>query len=195
MAKPATVDKWKLKKTFEIIAPPLFKEAYIGHTVANDHRQLIGRTTEVALSDITGDPKLQRIKLRFRIKDVKGERALTDFLGHVITQDYEHSLVRRRTSKIYVNQTVETKDGQKVVVKCFIITMDKINSARKNALRQQLMQGVQSAAKAEKFDDFINSIIYGKLSADLKKQLHKIYPVRHAVVQKTEIAQTVATAA
>lgn len=185
----AAVDKWKLKKLFEIIAPPLFKESHIGNTVANDHRQLIGRIVEVALSDLTGDPKLQRMKLRFRITDVKGERALTNFLGHVITQDYEHSLVRRRTSKIYVNQTVGTKDDKKVVVKSFIITMDKLNLSRRNALRLKLIEAIGQFAKTENFEDFINSVLYGKVSAHVKKELHKIYPVRHAVIQKTEIPQ------
>ncbi|HIK00845.1 TPA: 30S ribosomal protein S3ae [archaeon] len=185
----AAVDKWKLKKWYEIIAPPLFKEQQIGETVANDHRQLIGRIIEVALSDLTNDPKLQRIKLRFRIHEVKGERALTNFLGHVITQDYEHSLVRRRTSKIYANQTIETKDGQKVVVKSFMITMVKLNLSRRNALRKKLVEVVDSFAKTETFDDFINSVLYGKLSTQVKKELHKIYPLRHAVVQKTEIPQ------
>jgi len=185
----ATVDKWKLKKWFEVIAPALFKEKHLGDTAANDYRLLIGRIVEVALSELTDDSKLQRIKLRFRIHEVKGERALTNFLGHVITGDYEHSLVRRRTSKIYSNQTVQTKDGQKVVVKCFIITMDKINQARRNALRLKLTQSIDSIAKTENFEDFVNSVLYGKLSAQAKKDLHKIYPVRHVVIQKTEISQ------
>ncbi len=191
----AAVDKWKLKKWFEIIAPALFKEKQIGETVANDYRQLLGRSVEVPLSELTNDPKLQRVKLLFRINEVKGERALTTFLGHVITQDYEHSLVRRRTSKIYSNQTVETKDGQKLVVKSFIIALTKINTARRNELRKQLLQVVAAMAKAENYEDFISSILYGKVSAQLKKDLHKIYPVRHVVIQKTEIPQAVAAEA
>ena len=190
----AAVDKWKLKKWFEIIAPALFKEKQIGETVANDYRQLLGRTLDVSLAELANDPKLQRIKLRFKITEVKGERALTTFLGHVITQDYEHSLGRRRTSKIYSNQTVETKDGKKVVVKCFLVTADKINTARRNAMRKKLHETISAIAKNENFEDFINSVIYGKVNAETKKAVHKIYPVRHAVVQKTEMPQQ-ATAA
>ncbi len=187
----ATVDKWKLKKWYEIIAPALFQEKHIGDTVANDHRALIGRTVEVSLAELTNDPKTQRMKLRFRINEVKGERALTVFLGHVITQDYEHSLVRRRTSKIYSNQTVETKDGQKVVVKSFMVTGTKINLSRRNALRKKLIELVAELAKSETFPDFINSVLYGKLTTHTKKGLHTIYPLRHVVIQKTEIPQAV----
>ena len=48
----AAVDKWKTKKWFEIIAPPLFNEKKIGETLAADYRMLIGRKIEVSLSDL-----------------------------------------------------------------------------------------------------------------------------------------------
>ena len=117
----AAVDKWKSKKWFEVIAPALFNEKKIGDTFAADYRMILGRAVEISLSDLTGDPKMQRIKLLFKISDVKGERALTNYLGHKITQDYERSLARRRNSKFYSNQTAETKDGRKIAVKSIVV--------------------------------------------------------------------------
>lgn len=190
----AAIDKWKTKKWFEIIAPALFKEKKIGETFAEDYRMLLGRGLEVSLADLAGDSKLQRIKLIFKIRDVKGERALTDYLGHKITQDYERSLARRRSSKIYSNQTAETKDGRKVVVKIIVVPFGKINQSVRNSLRKKLNEAVAAAAKGETFDAFTDSILYGKLSANVKKALHKVYPVRHAVIQKSEAVQAQAAA-
>ncbi len=183
------VDKWKQKKHFEIIAPALFKEKKIGETFAADYRMLMGRGCKVSLSDITGDPKMQRIRLVFKIQDVKGERALADYLGHEITQDYERSLGRRRNTKIYSNQKVETKDGRKVVVKSIIVANGKLNVSISNSLRKKLLEVVAAIAKEENFEDFIGAILHGKLSAKLKRELHKVHPIRSAIIQKSEIVK------
>ncbi len=189
MVKVATVDKWKLKQWFEIIAPALFHEQSLGETFANDSRLLVGRVVEKALSDLTGDSKMQRIKLIFKITDVKGERALTKYLGHAITQDYERSIGRRRSSKIYSNQVVLTKDGKKVVIKSFIVASSTVKPSLKSDLRKKAVAAIFEFAKGENFNDFVSSVLYGKLSAHVKKELHKLYPVKYAVMQKSHVAE------
>jgi len=185
----AAVDKWKTKKWFEIIAPPLFNEKKIGETLAADYRMLIGRKIEVSLSDLGGDQKFQRVKLIFKIENVKGEKALTDYLGHKITHDYERGLVRRRNSKIYEQQPVETKDGRKIAVKSLVVVSGKVNPSVKSSLRAALRQVVESNSKEKKFDELIYSMLHGELSMKIKKELHKITPVRHAVIEKAEIVK------
>ncbi|HIJ97893.1 TPA: 30S ribosomal protein S3ae [archaeon] len=183
----AAVDKWKQKKWFEIIAPAIFNDKKIGETMAADYRMILGRDCEIPLSDVSGDPKQQRIKLLFKIRDVKGERALTDYLGHKITQDYERSLARRRVSKLYSNQAVETKDGKKVAVKVIVVTFGKVNESIKGAIRKKLVEVINHTAKDEALVDFIHGVLQGRLTAKLKKELHKVHPIRHAVIQKAEI--------
>ena len=51
----AVRDKWKLKKWYTIVAPPVFGNAILGTTPADDPDKLIGRVIESTLYDLTGD--------------------------------------------------------------------------------------------------------------------------------------------
>ena len=52
------------------------------------------------MRELSGDFSKQYIKLFFQIKDVAGETANTDFVGHQVTSDYVRSMIRRGTSRI-----------------------------------------------------------------------------------------------
>ena len=114
---------------------------------------------------------------------------MTDYLCHKITHDYERGLVRRRNSKIYEQQPVETKDGRKIAVKSLVVVSGKVNPSVKSSLRAALRQVVESNSKEKKFDELIYSMLHGELSMKIKKELHKITPVRHAVIEKAEIVK------
>jgi small subunit ribosomal protein S3Ae len=188
MAK-ATVDKWKSKKSFEITAPALFQERVIGHTIAYNAKELPGRVILASLSDMSGEfnPRQQRVKLRLKIDKVLGTTAKTIFLGSRLAQDYERSLVRRRTSKIYVSQDVVTKDNKKLRVKSILVTSRQVNSSRKGAIRLRYRDFLEAEAKTQSFNDFINNAVFGRLAPKTKKMMSTIYPLRHAVIQKTEV--------
>ncbi|MEK6862554.1 MAG: 30S ribosomal protein S3ae, partial [Nanoarchaeota archaeon] len=72
----------KKKKWFTILAGPEFDNAEIGETLANENANLIGRTLEVNLADITRDPKSQNIKVKFRIKEVKDTQCYTELISY-----------------------------------------------------------------------------------------------------------------
>ena len=188
MAK-ATVDKWKSKKSFDIKAPALFQGKIIGSTVAYGPKELPGRVILLSLAEVSGDmnPRQQRIKLRLKIDNVLGNTATTIFLGSQIAQDFERSLTRRRTSKIYVNQDVTTKDNKKLRVKTILVTSRQINSSRKAAIRQKYVQFLDTEAKTQAMGEFIINAINGRLAPKTKKLISPIYPLRHAIIQKTEI--------
>ncbi|MHA1452680.1 MAG: hypothetical protein ACTSRD_07460 [Promethearchaeota archaeon] len=68
------VDPWKLKSWYEVYAPKSFKEIFLGQIPSGDEKNLIGRTLEVLLYDITKNFKHTHIKLKFRIVEVIGNR-------------------------------------------------------------------------------------------------------------------------
>ncbi|MEM4101518.1 MAG: 30S ribosomal protein S3ae, partial [Desulfurococcaceae archaeon] len=49
MSKPVVKDKWKLKKWYEVIAPPLFGNMSLGTIPSDDPDKLIGRVLETTL--------------------------------------------------------------------------------------------------------------------------------------------------
>ncbi|MFH1424250.1 MAG: hypothetical protein ABIG20_01050 [archaeon] len=184
-----TVDKWKSKKFFDVVAPPLFRNAVIGQTIASDIRKVPGRIVMANYSTIIGDPNSRnnKVKLKFKITGVKGEKAETEFLGHALVQDYQRSLARRRTSKVYKNQVVTTKDGKRLRVKSIIVTTRQVKKSMKSELGKKLLEFMAEDAKQYNYNEFINDAVSGRISMRMKKGLSKFYPLRHAVVEKTEV--------
>ena len=186
----AVVDKWKTKKAFEVIAPTIFNNNIIGTTFAKSADMLVGRTLEVPYSNVIGQgaPRSQdKFKLRFEIVSTKGMQAETKLLCFKTAQDYTQSLARKRTSKIYTAQPVKTKDGKRLMVKSFVITVRKINRSKGDAIRKRMRAFIAGEAKKKTSEEFLKDSLSNKTAMILKKDLNKLYPLRHAIVQKIEL--------
>ncbi len=113
-------DKWRSKRWFKVRAPGLFQHVELGETVATEPEQVIGRTLETTLPELSGagDTGKAHVKLRFRIERISGDGvAEARFIGHDLTSDYVRRLARRKRSKIDTALTVTTKDGVQIVLK------------------------------------------------------------------------------
>ena len=191
MAK-GTVDKWKSKKWIDVIAPKMFHSKNIGQTIASDIRNVIGRTVTVNLSEVTGDHgSRQKVKLKFKIEKVMGEQAHTKFLGHLVPQESRRTAVRKRSTKVYVNQKVRTRDDKKFTVKSIIVMDRSANKSTKTEISKKFAEIVLREARETKFSDFISNVLNNRVSITAKRELHKIYPVKHIIIEKTEIAESV----
>ena len=94
------VEGWKAKSWFKVYAPEVFDKAYLGDTVANEPEKVYGRVMQTTLGEISQDYSKQNIKMRFKITNVAGDAAYTDFVGHEVTKDYLRAMVKRRASRI-----------------------------------------------------------------------------------------------
>ena len=94
------VEGWKAKSWFKVYTPENLGKAYIGDTIANEAGGVVGRVMQTTLGEITNDFSKQNVKMRFRVANVAGDAAYTEFIGHEVTRDYLRSLVKRRTSRI-----------------------------------------------------------------------------------------------
>jgi len=92
-------DKWRSKEWYRVLAPDMFNKTQIADTLSDDKEKVIGRVTEVTMQDLTGDFSKMHIKLMFRIDEVNGFDAHTQFIGHSLTSDYIRRLTRRKHSK------------------------------------------------------------------------------------------------
>ncbi|UCD91590.1 MAG: 30S ribosomal protein S3ae, partial [Methanobacteriota archaeon] len=110
-------DKWKAKNWYNLIAPDMFNRALIGETLSTEPDGLVGRMSEVTVQDLTGDFSKMHIKLQFRIHDVRGGDAYTQFVGHDLTSDYVRRLTRRKKTRTDATLDVSTKDGTMIRVK------------------------------------------------------------------------------
>lgn len=186
-SKAAIKDKWKLKKWFTILAPKIFGEVVLGSTPAYDSNQALGRRVETTLYDLTGDYSLVYVHLYFKVVSADGDKLVTRFAGHELSRDYIRSLVRRKSSKIDAITDVTTKDGYTIRVKGLALTTYRAHVSQKTEIRKIIWDILSKKASESSFDEFVQDVVFGKLSNDIFQQAKKIYPLRKVEVEKTKV--------
>ncbi|VUT24720.1 MAG: 30S ribosomal protein S3Ae [Candidatus Methanolliviera sp. GoM_asphalt] len=181
-----TIDTWKQKRWYKIIAPEIFGKTELKETITDDPNKLIGRKAEVTLADLINDWSKQNIKLTFQIERVDGDKAYTVFISHELTQDYMRSLVRRKMSMIAGNFLVTTKDGYTVRVKPHCFTLRRVKTTKKEKIRAIMEETVKNSAKKLDFNQFMQGVVLGKLASDIYKGAKVIYPLRRVEIGKSE---------
>ena len=188
MAEKRVLKKsWREKEWYDIIAPPMFGSAKIGETPALDEPQILGRVFETTLGDLIDDFSKSHVKLLFQIKSVEGNRALTSFIGHDMPRDYIRSQFRRRAAKVGDISTVTTQDGSKLRVSSMVTTLRRIQSSRVEAIRRDMRKVIEARARERTFDQFVQEVVLGKLSADIYKEVKRYCPVKRAEVFKSKV--------
>jgi Ribosomal protein S3AE len=156
----------------------------LGETVAEEPEQVIDRTIETTLGDITNDAGANNTKLTFRITDVGSDTAYTEFIKHELTRDYLRSLVRRGASKVEASVTVLTTDDYRVKIQPVAFTTKKADRSQERAIRRIMIDQVNAAGLERDFEGLIDSIVEGRLSSAIYGDAKTVYPLRRVEVQK-----------
>jgi small subunit ribosomal protein S3Ae len=186
------VEGWKAKSWFKVHVPDNLGKAYIGDTIANDAESVVGRIMTATLGEITNDYAKQHMKMSFKIANVTGDSAYTEFVGHEVTRDYLRSLVKRRSSRIDCIVPVTTKDGKKVRLTICCYTFARANISQEHAIRNAIMQAVAVQAQAWDLNTLLSGIVSGEISRDLFKAVKTIYPTRRVEIIKSRVEQIAA---
>ncbi len=187
--KVVVKDKWKMKKWYQVIAPPVFGNVVLGTTPADDPLKLIGRVIEVTLYDITGDLTQVHVHLYFQIIRVEDTKAVTRFKGHELSRDYMRSLIRRKSSKIQGIFDVVTKDGYKLRITAVTLTSYRCKSSQKRAIRKIMRDIIVNGAKEMTLDELIQAMIFGKFAQEIAVAARKIYPIRKVEIYKSKLLE------
>ncbi|MEN6442558.1 MAG: 30S ribosomal protein S3ae [Methanoregula sp.] len=183
------VEGWKAKSWFKVYVPDNLGKAYIGDTISSDVETVKGRIMQSTLGEILNDYGKQHIKMRFKINEVTGDAAYTEFVGHEVTRDYLRSLVKRRSSRIDCMMMVTTKDNKKVRLTISVYTFARANIAQEHAIRKAIMTSVIAQSPAWDLTTLVNGIVSGEISRDLFKAVKTIYPTRRVEVIKSKVEQ------
>lgn len=181
------VDSWKLKEWYEVYAPKSFKEGFIGEIPAANEANLVGRTIETLLYDFTQDFDHAHIKLRFKVKEVTGNRCNTRFVGHELTRDFVRSLIHRGTSRIEGIFDYKTADGFVYRVSTFVVTMRRVRGSQISTIRKIINEVLKEFAKSSKHGKFTRGMIYGKYAENIGKIVKTIYPIKECQVRKSKL--------
>jgi len=180
-------DKWKSKTWYGVYAPVMFNKTEIGATCTNDPKNLIGRTIEATMHELTGDFSKIHIKLKFKIDNISGTEAHTYFMGHSLTSDYIRRLTRRKMSKMDSVIDVTTKDGYLVRVKPLAMAEHRIQTSQKKAIRNHMEEVVKKFAMENIMSEFIKGMAFGKLPVEIFHACKKVYPMKRIEIRKSEI--------
>lgn len=180
-------ERWRLKKWYQVIAPPVFGEVVIATTPADEPWKLLGRVIETTLFDLTGDITQVHVHLYFQICKVEGDRAYTRFKGHELARDYMRSLIRRKSSKIAAIVNVTTKDGYGLRITGVTLTTYRCKSSQKRAIRKIMMDIITKRAAEKTFDELIQAMVFGELAREIFAEAKKIYPLRKVEIYKSKL--------
>jgi len=191
-------DKWKSKKKYKVILPEKFGSKEMGLIVSSDPRNLINRKINYSIRDITQDKQKQQINIKFRISEVKGDRALTVFDTLDVDRKYLMSRIVPGHTVIDQPFILKLKDGDmKLAVN--VLTAYKIHASQKRDMIKKI-PAILDGYKNEGIYNFLELVIAGRANIEIFKNLKTIAPVRRVeirnmkTVKSRPIAETAETA-
>jgi len=197
--KPAVArgvkDKWRSKRWIKVRAPGLFQHVELGETVANEDEQVVGRTLEATLPELSGTPDTGKahVKLRFQVDRISGDGvAEARFIGHDLTSDYVRRLARRKRSKIDLAVTVTTKDGVRIILKPVAVGEQRLQTRLRAQLRHRIVEILNEQAQARPAAQFVGEMLQGELSKALAHGVKSLYPLKKIEIRRSEVLGTIA---
>ncbi|MBN1940698.1 MAG: 30S ribosomal protein S3ae [Candidatus Diapherotrites archaeon] len=185
--KRATLDKWKRKKWFKIVAPDEFNKKELGETIVEKPKNLEGRTIRTNLGELTGQRQKRHIKVEFQVDKVEGAQAQTRVVGHEISTGFIMRMTRRRTSKMEVVQIIETSDDQKIRVKTVALSARKLAVNQETDIRNLIKTSIEKSCSKKSHGQLMQEIIFGSLASKLFKQVKKIAPIKRLEIVKSQL--------
>jgi small subunit ribosomal protein S3Ae len=183
-------DKWKSKRWYTIRAPRTpWAFRVIGETFAEEPEQLIGRNFEVIQNELDGDFSKMHVKVVFKVTDVLGNDAITEFVGHELLKDHVRRQVRRDRGKIDDTIDVVTEDGYYVRFKPLMISRGRIKASQKQQMRTLAREVILTTGATTTWFNLQAATLDGTLETKIKDAVSKIQPVRTVVIRRTQLIQ------
>lgn len=179
--------KGKDKEWFTIVAPKYFDEKEIGRTMTSEPNSILNRRITVSLMELANDFSKYYMKFIFRITQINGNRAITEFDGSECLRDYISRMILRRVRRIDTVQDLTTKDNIKIRVKGLAIVSRRTKTSVRDSIRNNIRDVVKKEVESLILEDFIKKIISDELKNRVLQEAREIYPVRNFEIRKTEI--------
>ena len=183
-------DKWKAKRWYTIRAPRQpwhFK--VIGETLGEEDELLIGRMYEITQQEVDGDFSKMHVKLKFRVAEIVGQDAITEFAGHEVLKDHVRRQVRRYRGKIDDVVDAITDDGYYVRIKPFMITQGRVKTSQKKAIRDACRDLILQTAARNTWVNLQKQILSGELEQAVEKAARTIVSVKTVMIRKSQLIQ------
>ena len=127
MVKKRKVQNLKKKKKawYSVLATSKFENKELGESYTSEPNDLLGKRIRVNLLSLAKS-RNPNIRLSFTIKEIKEMKGLTELTSYQILPSHIKRMARKNKSKIDLSKTIMTKDKKNVIIKCVIVTRNKI---------------------------------------------------------------------
>jgi len=190
VAKAKTIDPWKLKKWYPILAPEYMNGAFIGETPADSPERVVGKEVSISLAAVTGEIKRQSVNVTFKITGFDGSNAITKITKVEVSPSYIKRNVRKEKTRIDDSFVLKCADGTDIRIKPFMITKDKINNSKKTLLRKLAKTELKEYVSKESCDQIIQDVLTFKLQKILSNSLKRVCPLRTFEARAIEVIRT-----
>ncbi len=180
-------DRWKSKEWYNILAPQMFNLARIGETLSSEPDTVVGRVATVTLQDLTGDFSKAHLKLKFKVRDVRGYDAYTEFIAHDMANDYVRRLSRRHRSKVDTVVDVKTADNYILRIKTMAVIDRRMQAGQRTGIRNITVETLREYTKNKSLAEVVKGMVTGELSRILASKCKPIVPVRRMEIRKSEV--------
>jgi small subunit ribosomal protein S3Ae len=177
--------RWRVSY-FEVYAPSLFEEKYLGTIIGREAPKLIGRIIEVPMYSLTENPLHQFIKCKLKIVHVEESGAYTTYFGHEYFREYVRSLFNKSSSYVECIRDLDTSEGRLYRLPAGVFTTRRINTSRKKAIRRVVFETIERWSRRDD-KSFIRDSIFGVIDSHIINSVRKIYPVRWAGIIKVKV--------
>jgi len=179
---------FKDKNWYTVIAPKSFNFREIGEIIGFQNN-ILGRTVEILLYDITHDYTDISLKLRFKIVDLnpEGSSCNSIYWGHQYTNDYIRSLIGRGSSKVQLILNLTTKDKWTFRLTTICTTIRRARSSQQVIIRKIISEILKEFAKNLNHEKFANGIIYHEFENQITRVAKTIYPLSNCTIVKSKI--------
>ena len=181
-------DKWKAKRWYNIRAPRQpWNFKIIGETLGEEDALLIGRMYEMTQQELDGDFSKMNVKIKFRVTEIIGQDAITEFAGHEVLKDHVRRQVRRYRGKIDDVIDAITDDGYYVRLKPFIVTQNRVKTSQKQAVRDACRNILLQTAASNTWVSLQKMILSGELEQQIEQASRKVVSVRSVILRKSQL--------
>jgi len=183
-----TVDKWKKKKWFNVVASKIFDKRPLGDTPGEKPKNVMGRTMKVTLDTVTGQRAKRDYMIAFKVNDIQGQTASTVVSEFVVNKGTLGRTVRRRNSKVALMVKVPVVGGDAMTT-TVVVTDRKATNVQKATLRAMIKESLL-ALSGKDFELLTQELLLGNYSSELFKKASKICPIKKIIVSKSTFIES-----
>lgn len=187
----SSADKWKGKQWVDIKPPLYLNDNVIGQTPSTDIEQINGRTIRASVMDMSGSFKDVHKLITFKVTDVKGKVAHTDFFTYELSRDYMRSMVRNHRSRVDGILNVKLTDGTRLRITVFCVTPIRAKHSEKHEIRQIIFRTLQEEISELNIGSFVNRLIDNSLNEAIYEKVEDFFPVKILEISKIKVLKIV----